>query len=725
MVELSDEDGPPAAPIAPPPLPPPPPPTRTTAPRDTMPTTRRVLGKRRRVDRPGHIDFSTMFRPAAAPAPRPNIEDDEDDEPPPEQHQRPRRRVRRSMRRQHLEAQPIPQHSAPPNTRPHKVRFCNKIRVIQYNAEDPPWRIANGRRTVKVDMDALTESSGVPRSDAATRTVAGRRAARGVTRTRSIKEDKDAPLAALPPPLRLSVLERWDPNLVRHLREPPILHPPGRRNYAPYVTLPTRARREVRDMISRMSEEEKIETVGIFARWKEKKHEWRLIVDARAANARDPGWNAIGPKCPRVEDIATFLKDAKYATTADLRNFFYSIPIGRELQRLFYAPELQGAVNRLPMGWVRAPDLASRITELIVGGGPRIPGRRTAAGLICTDNILVAGPTKRAVQQKVDQINRRAAEVRATFSEKFGEPRQNVKFFGILWNIADKRRGLPADAANRMRRSLRRFAASRGPQQLHAWRRAVGTSGWISTTLSVEPHRRWGLTNGLRAAEHRVQGVVPAGRARREARRLADLAHRSVRLDAPAEQLTIPIDPRRLSSSRTAIFADAAVPGAEAAVLFRPGECGELIHWKLVPTGDSIVTAELAALAAAAQYAYDNDIERPILATDSRTCWSMVKRGTARKEKHDKLVHDIRTWTPSATLLWVRTDLNPADGPSRQWTWGRALASARRAAFPLGKVVPKRAGDGQKLLGVALRPRRRVAVLEETRGGGETEGMRE
>jgi hypothetical protein len=36
---------------------------------------------------------------------------------------------------------------------------------------------------------------------------------------------------------------------------------------------------------------------------------------------------------------------------------------GRQLQRLFFVPKLKKCVARLPMGWCRAPDIASAVKD--------------------------------------------------------------------------------------------------------------------------------------------------------------------------------------------------------------------------------------------------------------------------------------------------------------------------------------------------------------------------
>src|SRR5690606_9619838 len=130
---------------------------------------------------------------------------------------------------------------------------------------------------------------------------------------------------------------------------------------------------------------------------------------------------------------ARFLRGAAYATTSDFRNFFYAFPIGPHLQRLFHVPALRGAVARLPMGWCRAPDVAAAGAAAMAGlpPGVRQPppcSRHAASALVCVDNVLVGGPTRRLVSERVGLIEHRARAANATFSEHFGPPRRRVRF---------------------------------------------------------------------------------------------------------------------------------------------------------------------------------------------------------------------------------------------------------------------------------------------------------
>jgi len=243
--------------------------------------------------------------------------------------------------------------------------------------------------------------------------------------------------------------------------------------------------------------------------------------------------------------------------------------------------------------------------------------------------------------------------------------KNGIVFFGVEWELGLGRRGLPVQAALAARRVLLAFARSRGPQSLSVWQRVVGVAGWIAMVASVDPTRRLGMLGGLRAAQHCARGVVPGRRARSEARRHAAAAMRWPRIDAPAERTFFPLEAARLSDSRTWLVADAAAPGASAVVAFAPGRAPSLVHWERVAPGTAAVTAELRALAAAAEHVRVERIERPVLVTDCRSVWHMVRRGVARNPAHHRAIRAIREAADETHVVWVPSAENLADGPSR------------------------------------------------------------
>jgi hypothetical protein len=307
---------------------------------------------------------------------------------------------------------------------------------------------------------------------------------------------------------------------------------------------------------------------------------------------------------------------------------------------------------------------------------------------------LAAGPTYSSVRDVVRRVERRIDRLGISYSQTFEQPADLVRFFGVQWDLDAGRRGLPVETALQYRKWLVDFARSRGPVSLGRWRRLVGIVGWVATVASVDPARRLALLTGLRAAQH-IGSAVPGSRARREARRHADAAMRFVRIDAPAESGSTVASASQLSHRRHWYVSDAAVPGAVAVVHFGPGAGGRLVYWRATSPSESAVGAELEGVQMAASLARGSYVERPVLVTDSRAVWSMVRRGVARNPRHHEAVRIIRSAAAEAHVVWVPSESNVADAASRAASVEEAEVSARVAGpLPGG---PKRAGAARLL----------------------------
>lgn len=484
--------------------------------------------------------------------------------------------------------------------------------------------------------------------------------------SRKSASQEEARLAAVPTQLHWKSLWRWSPQAARALNKVPRLLPPTTGSTVPsYCALTKRQRQEVRQSLIRPVQSVE-EVANMFVRPKPGKKELRLIVDARRLNVRDKGWVRIGPPCPNVADVAHFLRRAEWASTADLKNYFYSIPIGERLSRLFVVPELGGGLSRLPMGWSRAPDIASAITKSMTEEVD--PG----AAMVCIDNILLSGKTRDEVRRRMASVDRKVGLFGATYSEPLSGPTRCFKFYGIQWDLQRRRRRLPVQFAMSASRYLRRFACSKGPRSLREWRKTVGLAGWIATTGGLDVTRRLGLISGLRVAQHKPGGVVPGARARKEARKHAESALKDARLEAFGERTMVRSDPSYLSLERTWLVVDAAVPGAMAVVRFSTGRAPELVFWERVQKGTAAVTAEMDAMGAAAEYAKRQGLVRPVYVTDNRSVYHMVGRGVARNSRHHRAIEMVRMGPKGFHMVWVASENNLADGPSRAGTYARA-----------------------------------------------------
>jgi hypothetical protein len=504
-------------------------------------------------------------------------------------------------------------------------------------------------------------------------------------------EERSVPVAVLPPLLRSEVLYRWDPKLRSRLEQvPPLMQrKKGTQRVIDYTKLQGDEMKQIWPMTRRLEAGERmIETCSLFTRKKVGKAESRLIVDCRNVNVRDPGFERIGPKMPGVGEVARFLEQAKWATVSDFANWFYAFGISREVARLFFVPALRRCVTRLPMGWCRAPDIASAGTAAIadeVGRKEPFYSAEDGGVLICVDNLLVAGPTEATVEKRVAMIQRRVEEVNAKYSQKFGPARQKIRFFGVEWDLEKRRRGLPEEVARRMKKKLLEFASSKGPQSRDVWRRVVGMAGWVAAAVSVDPSRRMRMLQGLRVAEHKRGGVVPGRPVRQEARRLARKATRSVRIDAPAEGNARMFDPETLTRKRDWLVCDAAVPGAIAVVYVSREGARRLVCWKMADDGVSPVEAEFEGIKCAARFIERKGLIRPVVVTDNRSVFGMIRRGVTRGSRYYDGIRYIRDVTDELTMVWVPSARNIADAPSRAVRWREARDSIRIGSHPLGR----------------------------------------
>ena len=553
-----------------------------------------------------------------------------------------------------------------------------------------PHRVLHRRRRRRagaIDHEPEPHTPSLVARDPALPPVVGLRSARSLRRGEDV--DRDARLAApLPPLLRLDVLRQWDARVPRALSMAPLLLPrtPSSTRYRIYLQIPDHSFDRVRGLTASCSSHLAVESASIFLVPKPGKSESRIIVDCRRTNARDPGWPRLSARPPTLADIAAFLQGTKFAATADFRSWFYAFPLGPCLRRLFFIPAWQRAVARLPMGWLRASDIATAATAAIADlpweGRHRVsrrPTPRQASAFVCADNILIAGPNPTTVSARVSSVNHRARAVRATFSETFQSPSSSITYFGVRWNLQDQSRSLPVRRAMQIRQSLLRFTRSRGPVPVDTWRRVVGQCGWVASVCSLDIRHRASLVRGLRAVSF-CRAAVPSRASRMEARRHALAALRRVPLAAPSTHCASQHDFATLPADAHVFETDAAVPGAVAVLYYRPGrQHPQLIHWSRCDPGEAIVCAELRGVAQAARYAMQRRLSPVVICTDARSVYDMVARGLSRNARHQADISLIRQCSPRVFLVWLSTRDNHADSPSRSSSFSVAERSARSA----------------------------------------------
>jgi hypothetical protein len=570
-----------------------------------------------------------------------------------------------------------------------KKREREKRKVVRFAKSDPTKckvEIIKDETDNKIDFN----SSGMPQHHRMETSVIGTTAMSGVlaeSRGSTTTTSPTAQLAPVPEPIHMHKVKEENPGLYYALTNMPPLRKVSsvRRPRPSYVHLTEQQRLQLRPMLALWRPTGGEETASIFTRPKPNKNELRLIVDARNANRRNLEWKRLGPRMPNVQQVAEFLTKHKFAAACDFRNFFYSIPIGQRLQRLFYIPQLQSVITRLPMGWSRAPDYAAAVAQTVVGSSTR--SSSTAETLICIDNVLVGATTEHEARKEVQRIRRRVEEFRVTFSQDFEAPSRKVKFFGVEWDLESQRRRLPVEQARKAKRMLLEFARSRGGLSRDKWRRVVGVAGWVATVLNVDITRRLAMLVGMRVAEHRRDEVVPGKRARREARRLAERAERSVRLNAPADSKATGVAfPMTFSRTWDWFVSDAAVPGSVSVIHFAPDREGRLVYWREVEEGWSAVAAELEGVRQAARAARVMGLRRAVLVTDSQSVFGMIRRGVSRNERFHEAIREVRDAVEMLRMVWLPSEGNVADEASRAPSRAEARDCARQWTDPVGMI---------------------------------------
>lgn len=172
--------------------------------------------------------------------------------------------------------------------------------------------------------------------------------------------------------------------------------------------------------------------------------EWRLTVDSRRLN------EVTLPLSAAVSDMLELpyeleSKAAKWYTTTDITNAFFSIPLAAECrpQFAFTWRGIQYTWNRLPQGWKHSPTICHGLIHTALEQG------EAAEHLQYIDDIIVWGNTAEEVFEKGKKIIQ--ILLKASFTIKQSQvkgPAQEIQFLGIKWQ--DGRCQIPTDVINKI-----------------------------------------------------------------------------------------------------------------------------------------------------------------------------------------------------------------------------------------------------------------------------------
>ncbi|RMC20093.1 hypothetical protein DUI87_00939 [Hirundo rustica rustica] len=172
--------------------------------------------------------------------------------------------------------------------------------------------------------------------------------------------------------------------------------------------------------------------------------EWRLTVDYRALNEVTPPLSAAVPDMLELQ-YELESKAAKWYTTIDIANAFFSIPLAAECrpQFSFTWRGVQYTGNRLPQGWKHSPTICHGLIQAALEKG------EAPEHLQYIDDIIVWGNTAMEEFEKGEEIIQ--ILLKAGFAIKKSKvkgPAREIHFLGVKWH--DGRRQIPTEVINKI-----------------------------------------------------------------------------------------------------------------------------------------------------------------------------------------------------------------------------------------------------------------------------------
>ncbi|GAB0203731.1 hypothetical protein GRJ2_002838700 [Grus japonensis] len=172
--------------------------------------------------------------------------------------------------------------------------------------------------------------------------------------------------------------------------------------------------------------------------------EWRLTVDYHGLNEVTLPMSAAVPDMLEIQ-YELESKAAKWYTTIDTANAFFSIPLAAECrpQFAFTWRGVQYTWNRLPQGWKHSPTIGHGLIQAALEKGEALEH------LQYIDDIIVWGNSAEEVSEKGKKIFQ--IFLKAGFAIKQSKvkgPVQEIQFLGIRWH--DGHCQIPMDIINKI-----------------------------------------------------------------------------------------------------------------------------------------------------------------------------------------------------------------------------------------------------------------------------------
>ncbi|GAB0210275.1 hypothetical protein GRJ2_003493300 [Grus japonensis] len=157
--------------------------------------------------------------------------------------------------------------------------------------------------------------------------------------------------------------------------------------------------------------------------------EWRLTVGYRGLNEVTPPMSAAVPDMLELQ-YELEKKPAKWYTTIDIANAFFSIPLAAECrpQFAFTWRGIQYTWNRLPQGWKHSPTICHGLIQTALEKG------EAPEHLQYIDDIIVWGNSAEQVSEKGKKIIQILLQAGFAIKQsKVKGPVQEIQFLGIKW----------------------------------------------------------------------------------------------------------------------------------------------------------------------------------------------------------------------------------------------------------------------------------------------------
>jgi len=401
----------------------------------------------------------------------------------------------------------------------------------------------------------------------------------------------------------------------------------------------------------------------------------RLIMDCTPLNdCIDCPWRCRLAKIPTVVHM---LLTWKYAFQLDFQSYYFQYAVGTEVQPFF---------------GFRQPGTRGCLTVLAQGFGPSASIAQTGSGVIIhdlqatchMDNIAGGGTTSEDAQQVLNEVTRRCRLANLTLKVPAPPIMQHFEHLGLEFDLVNRHFRLSPEWALKSTAfiaAIHTVLSEGGSLPLRIIWQALGIFFWASyaTGMLLAPY--WALMQYTRHASRTPQWDKPATMPTPALKQLVTV----IALLRTNVWLSPPTLPPQLAQCRAVIANDACEHGA--AYCFQYGyifdSCDSesssasftVSWWPWPPRAASrgMPTKEALACLRSFEEALPNIPEAcdPILwLVDCNPVVQAIHKGFSSAPQLNSIVEKLRASTRRILWVWIPTELQPADIPSRRKGFG-------------------------------------------------------